>query len=124
MLAVLLIPILWIVGSYLSIMRWQNRGELPPRGIRRFWRVYLPLVIDFCPVVLVWIILPLQFDTPMEAISLFVPDVFLVIVILTILSVGWAMVRIYVTLHPRRLMKHAISSAQTVIPVMISEDSL
>ncbi len=36
MLTALLIPILWIVGSYLSIKRWQNRGELPARGIRRF----------------------------------------------------------------------------------------
>ncbi len=109
LLAILLIPILWILGSYLSIRRWQDRSELPPRGINRFWRLYLSLVIDFCPVVLVWIILPSKFDTPMETIALFVPDMFVVIVILTTLSLGWAIVRIFLTIHPRRFMNHASS---------------
>jgi CubicO group peptidase (beta-lactamase class C family) len=109
MLATLLIPILWIVGSYLSIRRWQQRGELPPHGIRRFWRLYLPLVIDFCPLGLAWILVPAQFHTPMETIALFAPDVFVVIVTLTALSLGWAMARTLFTLHPRRLMKHASS---------------
>jgi hypothetical protein len=104
MLAVLLIPILWIIGSYRSIKRWQNQGELPPRGIRLFWRLFLPLIIDLCPLVLVWIILPAQFDAPMEVIALSVPDVFVVIVTVTALCLGWAMVRIFLTLRPRRLM--------------------
>ncbi|MBK8021931.1 MAG: serine hydrolase [Chloroflexi bacterium] len=52
LLTALLIPIVWIVGSYLSIRRWQHRGELPPYGIRRFWRFYLPLAIDVLPGVL------------------------------------------------------------------------
>ncbi len=124
MLAILLIPVLWIVWSYSSIKQWQHREELPPRGISRFWRLYLPLVIDFCPVVLAWIILPAKFDTPMETIALFVPDMFVVILILTVLSLGWALARIFLTLHPRRLIEHTISSAQTVVPIRISEDSL
>jgi len=103
MLAVLLIPILWIAWSYLAIRRWKDRGELPPRGINRFWRFYLPLVIDFCPVILTWIILPAQFDAPMEAIALFVPDVFTVIVTITALSLGWAVARIILTFRPYRL---------------------
>jgi hypothetical protein len=82
-------------------------AELPPRGISRFWRLYLPLVIDLCPVILAWIILPAQFDAPMEIIALSVPDVFVVIVILTMLSVGWMIARILLTLRPRRLTKLA-----------------
>lgn len=109
MLAALLIPILWFVWSYFSIRRWQRRGELPPHGISCFWRLYLPLAIDFCPVVLAWIIIPAQFNATMEAIALFAPDVFVVIVTLTALSLGWALARIYLTLRPRRLMKHASS---------------
>ncbi len=107
MLVVLLIPIFWIVWSYRSIRRWQNRSELPPYGIRRFWRLYLPLVVDFSPVILAWIILPAQFDAPMEIIALTVPDVFVVIVIITALSTGWMIARIFLTLRPRPLMKHA-----------------
>ncbi len=123
MLAILLIPVLWIVGSYFSIRRWQGLGELPPHGINRFWRLYLPLVIDFCPVVLVWIIIPSQFDTPIEAIALFVPDVFVVIVILTILSLGWAIARIFLTLHAYRLTKYA-SESKTHSHWITSEDRL
>jgi hypothetical protein len=107
LLATLLIPVLWIIGSYFSIGRWHQRGELPPHGIRRFWRLYLPLAIDFCPMVLAWIIVPAQFHTPMETIALFAPDVFVVIVMLTALSVGWAMARAVLTLRSRRVMKSA-----------------
>lgn len=66
---------------YRSTRRWQNRGELLLRGVNRFWRLYLPLVMDLCPLVFVWIILPAKFDAPMEVIVLFVPNVFVVIVI-------------------------------------------
>lgn len=111
MLALLLIPILWIVWSYFSIRRWQQRGELPPHGIRRLWRLYLPLAIDILPVGIAWIILPAQFNATMEAVALFAPDAFAVIIALTILSLSWAMARIFLTLHPRRLMKHASSLA-------------
>ena len=107
LLVMLLIPSLWIVWSYLAIRRWKNRGELPPQGISRFWRLWLPLAIDLCPVGLLWVILPAQFQTPMETIALFVPDVFVVIATLTALSLGWAMMRTVFTLHPRRLVRHA-----------------
>jgi len=100
MLAALFIPLLWVIGSYVFIRRWQQRGELPPLGIRLFWRLFLPLVIDFCPVVFAWIILPSQFDAPMGAIALFVPDIFAVIVTVTILILGWALARIFLTLRP------------------------
>ncbi len=110
LLATLLLPIFWIVGSYLSIRRWRQRGELPPQGICCFWRLYLPLVIDLCPVGLAWIIFPAQFHTPIETIALFAPDVFSVIVTLTVLSLGWAMARTVLTLHPRRLMNKVISN--------------
>ena len=110
MLAALLIPIIWIVGSYLSIRRWRQRGELPPHGINRFWRLYLPLAIDVCPLGLAWILFPAQFHTPMETIALFAPDVFVVIVTLTVLSLGWAMARTFFILHRRRLMNKVMSN--------------
>lgn len=110
LLATLLMPILWIVGSYLSIRRWQQHGELPPHGIHRFWRLYLPLAIDLCPLGLAWILVPAQFQTPMATIALFAPDVFVVIVTLTALSLGWAMARTFLTLHPRRLVNKVMSN--------------
>jgi CubicO group peptidase (beta-lactamase class C family) len=112
MLAALLIPILWITGSYFSIRRWQHRGELPPHGINRFWRLYLPLAIDVLPVGIAWIILPAQFHASMEAVALFAPDAFIVIATLTTLSIGWALARIFLTLRPRRLTKLPNSRVQ------------
>jgi hypothetical protein len=123
MLALLLIPILWIIWSYSSIKRWQNHDELPPRGFSRFWRLYLPLVIDLCPLVLVWLILPAQFDAPMEIVALSVPDVFAVILILTVLCIGWAMTRIYLTIRSLTLTKHASSGVQTIIPLITTKES-
>lgn len=115
LLVALLIPALWIAGSYLSISRWQHRAELLPHGIRRFWLLYIPLAIDLLPVGLAWIIIPAQFDAPIETIALFAPDAFIVIATLTALSIGWALARIFLTLHPRRLTKHASSGAQTIV---------
>ncbi len=103
MLATLLIPILWIAGSIRSIRRWHLCNELPPHGSQRFWRFYLPLAIDLCPLGLAWILFPAQYHTPMATIALFAPDVFFVIVTLTVLSLGWAIARSFFTVHPRRL---------------------
>ncbi len=107
LLVALLIPALWIVGSYLSIRRWQHRGELPPRSIRRLWRFYLPLSIDILPVGIAWIFVPSQFHAPVETTALFAPDAFIVIATLTALSIGWAIARAFLTLHPLRLVHHA-----------------
>jgi CubicO group peptidase (beta-lactamase class C family) len=109
LLATLLIPLLWIVGSYLFISRWRQLAELPPHGIHRFWRFYLPLAIDIFPVGIAWILVPARFHTPMTTLALFAPDVFFVIVTLTALSLGWAMARIFLTLYSRRLLKQASS---------------
>lgn len=109
MLALLLLSLLWIVGSYLCIRRWRQRRALPPRGSRRFWRLYLPLAIDLCPVGLAWMVMPAQFHTPMATLALFAPDVFSVIVTLTVLPLGWAMARTFLTLQPRRLLQQASS---------------
>lgn len=106
LLAVLLIPVLWMAGSYRSIRRWQHNAELPPHGIRRFWRFYLPLAIDLLPVAVVWTIVPAQFRASMEEIALFAPDAFIILVALTVLSVGWAIVRIRLTLRSHTLIQH------------------
>jgi CubicO group peptidase (beta-lactamase class C family) len=107
LLAIPLIFILWMAGSFLAIRRWQRRGELPPHGIHRFWRLFVPLLIDLAPLGLVWIILPSQFQTPMETIALFAPDAFAIIVMLTALSLGCALFRSFHTLRPSRLMAEA-----------------
>jgi CubicO group peptidase (beta-lactamase class C family) len=114
LLTVLLIPALWFAGSYLSIRRWQYRGELPPHGSRRFLRLYMPLAIDLLPVSLAWIILTAQFNASMEVVALFAPDAFIVIATLTALSIGWALVRIFLTFRPSRLTTHASGRAQTL----------
>ncbi len=115
LLAALLIPALWIAGSYFSIKRWKQRGELPPHGIRRFSRLYLPLAIDILPVGIAWIFLPAQFNASIEDIALFAPDAFIVIATLTALSIGWALARIFLTLHPHRLTNHPSSGGQTIV---------
>jgi CubicO group peptidase (beta-lactamase class C family) len=115
LLAALIIPALWIAGSYFLVRHWQHRDELPPHGTRRFWRLYLPLGIDLLPVGIAWIILPAQVHTPMETIALFVPDAFTVIVTLTALSIGWALARIFLTLHPRRLTQHPSNGVHTIV---------
>jgi hypothetical protein len=99
-LAPLLILVLWIVGWYLVIRRWQRRGELPLRGMRRFWHYVLPLGVDLCLAVLAWLIVPRLFHTPMATISLFAPDVFLSIVLITSLGLGWALARTILTFRP------------------------
>jgi CubicO group peptidase (beta-lactamase class C family) len=92
-LAPLLILAVWIVGWHLVIRRWRRRGELPVRRMRRFGRYVLPLGIDLCLAALAWLIVPRLVHTPMATISLFAPDVFLSIVLITVLGLGWAIAR-------------------------------
>ncbi|MFN8443164.1 MAG: serine hydrolase domain-containing protein [Caldilineaceae bacterium] len=107
LLATLLIPLFWLVGSYLLIRRWHQCGALPPHGSQRFWRLYLPLAIDLCPLPLAWILFPAQVHTPMTTLALFAPDLFFVIVMLTVLSLCWAIARLFLTLRPPgRLLKY------------------
>jgi hypothetical protein len=96
----LLILIVWMVGSYLVVRRWQRRGELPLRGMRRFWHYGLPLGVDLGLATLAWLIVPRLFHTPMATIRLFAPDVFLSIVLCTCLGLGWALARTILTFRP------------------------
>jgi CubicO group peptidase (beta-lactamase class C family) len=93
----LFILIVWIAGSYLFIKHWRQQGNLPPRGMQRFWRYFLPLAVDLCLASIAWILIPRQFLTPMETIGLFTPDIFLVVVLMTALGAGWALTRTYMT---------------------------
>lgn len=96
-LAPLLVLVVWIVGWYLIIRRWQRRGELPLQGRRRFWRYGVPLVVDLCLAALAWLIVPRLVHTPMATIRLFVPDVYLSMVLVTSLGLGWALARTALT---------------------------
>jgi hypothetical protein len=71
------------------------------RGAQLLWRYLLPLAIDLCLASIAWFIIPHQFRTPMETISLFTPDVFFIITLMAILGVAWAVVRTYVIFQPR-----------------------
>jgi CubicO group peptidase (beta-lactamase class C family) len=95
----LFILVVWITGSYLFIKRWQQLRNLPPRGAQWFWRYFLPLGIDLILASIAWILVPRQFLTPMETIGLFTPDVFLIIVLMTVLGAGWALIRTYLVFY-------------------------
>jgi CubicO group peptidase (beta-lactamase class C family) len=99
----LFILVVWIAGSYLFIQRWRRQKKLPPRGLPRLWRYFLPLAIDLILASIAWIFVPLQFLTPIETIGLFTPDVFLIVVLMTVLGVGWALTRTYLTFHPSQV---------------------
>jgi hypothetical protein len=96
------LPILgvWIVGWYLVIRRWRRRGELSRCGMRRLWCYGVPLGIDLGLAASAWLLVPRLLHTPIATISLFAPDVFLSIVLVTSLSLGWALVRTLLTFRP------------------------
>jgi CubicO group peptidase (beta-lactamase class C family) len=66
------------------------------------WEVRGQLVIDLGLASAAWILIPRQFLTPMETIRLFTPDIFLLIVLMTILAAGWALTRTYLTFRPQK----------------------
>jgi CubicO group peptidase (beta-lactamase class C family) len=99
-LAPLFILVIWIAGSYFFIQRRRRKGSLPPRGVQRLWRYYLPLAVDLILASIAWIFVPRQFLTPMETIGLFTPDIFLIVVLMTVLGAGWALTRTYLTFRP------------------------
>jgi len=95
----LLIAILWAGWSYRLLRRWRHRGELPPHGLSRFWQLYVPLAVDLGVVGALWILVPDTVHTPMAAIALFAPDVFAIVVMITVLTVGSATARVLFALR-------------------------
>jgi hypothetical protein len=102
-LAPLFILLVWIAGLYLFTQRWQWHGKLPLRGMARFWRYFLPLAVDLILASIALIHVPNQFLTPMETISLFTPDVFLIVLLITILGSAWAFARTSFTFRRHQL---------------------
>ena len=60
---------------------------------------------------LAWLIVSRLFHTPMATISLFTPDVFLSIVLITGLGFGWALARTILTLRPAHMAGRSSGSA-------------
>ena len=113
----LLIGVLWLAGSFAFIRRWQRRGELPVRGWPILWRYALPLTVDFGLGVAAWIILPTRFQTPMATIGLFAPDVFAILVLLTVLGLASALGRsLHVLRRTRQI--HATGHGTGSSPVL------
>jgi hypothetical protein len=98
----LLIAVVWLASSLVFIQRWQRRGELPIRGWPIVWRYALPLTVDFGLGGAAWIVLPTRFQTPMATIGLFAPDVFAIIVLLTVLGLAGALGRSLFVFRPSR----------------------
>jgi CubicO group peptidase (beta-lactamase class C family) len=96
-LAPILILVVWMLGWYLVLRRWQRRGELPLRGRRRIWSYGLPLGVEICLAALPWLLVPRLVHTPMATIRLFAPDVFLSIVLVVSLGLGCALARTALT---------------------------
>ena len=87
MLVPLLIATVWAVWSLRS-----------PRRLR----LHLPLVIDVCVIVVIWIVVPARSQTPMATIALFAPDAFAVLVAITGLVAGCAIARTFIALRSRQ----------------------
>jgi len=99
-LAPLFILMVWITGSYLFLQSWRRKGKLPSHGLQLLWRYFLPLAIDLILATFAWIFVPRQFFTPMETIRLFTPDVYLIVVLMTVLGAAWVLNRTYLTFRP------------------------
>lgn len=95
----------WAGWSYLSLGRWRHRGEAHPHGLSRTLRLYVPLAVDLCSVVVIWIVVPAALRTPIAAIALFAPDVWAVAVTITGLTVGCVIARTFVALRPHRAIR-------------------
>lgn len=67
------------------------------------WRYFLLLAVNLILASIVWILVPRQLLTPMETIGLFTPDVFLIVVLMTVLAAGWALARTYLTFRPPQI---------------------
>lgn len=98
----LVIAVAWLAGSLVFIRRWQRHGELPVRGWPFLWRYALPLVVDLGLGGAGWILLPTQFQTPMTTIGLFAPDVLVILVLVTTLSLAGAVGRSLLLLRASR----------------------
>jgi hypothetical protein len=115
----LLIAVLWLAGSLVFIQRWQRRGGLLVRGWPLIGCYILPLAVDLGLGGAGWIVLPTQFETPLATIGLFAPDVFLILVLLTVLSLACALGRSLFVFHSSRQIHTAgrrIGSAHVPTP--------
>jgi hypothetical protein len=113
----LLIAVVWLTGSYVLIQRWQRRGELPVRGWPIAWRYGLPLVVDLGLGGAAWIVLPIQFQTPLATIGLFAPDVFAILVLLTVVGLAGALGRSLFVFRPSRVVRsHGPQTSTTRVP--------
>lgn len=118
----LLIATMWLAGSLVFIKRWQRRGELPVRGWPILWRYALPLAVDLCLGGAAWIILPTRFQTPIATIGLFAPDVFAIIVSLTVLSLVGTLGRSrYVLRSSRHIRTAGRGAGSTRVPIQTSD---
>lgn len=88
-----LLVVLWGVGSLVFVRRWQRRRGLLAGRWRVVWHSVWPFAVDLCLAGAGWVVIPAQSKTPLATIHLFAPDVFFIIELVTLLSLGVALAR-------------------------------
>lgn len=97
---------LQVAGAVLALRRirgWQRRPERRPGGARLvFGHVVLPLAADVAVTAAVWWLVLDRDGSPIPLLIRYSPDLFLALVIVTILGVGWGVLRSWLTLRGTR----------------------
>jgi CubicO group peptidase (beta-lactamase class C family) len=97
---------LQVVGVILALRRiaaWRRHPERRPIGSRLLLgHVALPLAVDLAVAAAVWWLVLDRAQSPLALIVRYSPDIFLALVIVTVLSVGWGALRSWLTLRRAR----------------------
>jgi hypothetical protein len=106
---------LQVVGIFIALRRiaaWRRHPDRRPVGPRLvFGHVVLPLAVDLAVTAAVWWLVLDRAQSPLALIVRYTPDIFLGLVIVTTLSVGWGAVRTWLTLRRNRTGQATTASA-------------
>ena len=108
--AIVAFQLVGIVIAMRRIAAWRRHPDRRPVGSRlAFGHVVLPLAVDLGVATAVWWLVLDRAQSPLALIVRYTPDIFLGLVIVTTLSVGWGAVRTWLTL--RRIGTDQVTSA-------------
>jgi hypothetical protein len=97
---------LQVAGVILALRRiwgWQRRPERRPDGARlASGHVVLPLAADLAVTAALWWLVLDRNGSPIPLLIRYSPDLFLALVIVTILGIGWGLLRTRLTVHRPR----------------------
>ena len=105
---------LQVVGIFIALRRiatWRRHPDRRPVGWRLvIGHVALPLMVDLAVAAAVWWLVLDRAQSPLGLIVRYTPDIFLGLVVVTSLSVGWGAVRTWLTLRRTRTDQTTIAS--------------